>query len=193
MFQRLLYSPYTAAEVLAMYPLADFGGHPSAAFVAADGDFTVVCPLRRLADLIAQARLPTYEYVYTHSSEAGCDVAASDGIVPPGDLHWASHSSELPYVFGSRNISFDWGCPKTAPERALSRAMQGYWMSFVRSGFPQGATPWPLVRRSSTDVGTRGLQWPRGTMKLDLPAPEIVPGDPKAPYCRFWEYQGRRL
>jgi len=180
----------TVVEVLEMYPIKDFQGHPSAAFVAADGDFTVVCPLRRLADLMTQAGLPTYEYSYTHSSTAGCDEAASVGIVPPGDEHWASHSSELPYVFGSHNISFDWGCPKTEAERALSRAMQGYWMSFARSGVPQGAKPWPLVRNN--DLGKAGgLEWPRGTMQLDLPAPGVIAGDPKAPYCGFWGYQGR--
>ena len=36
----------------------------ASAFVAADGDYAVLCPLRRIADLLSAAGVRTYEYTY---------------------------------------------------------------------------------------------------------------------------------
>ena len=53
-----------AAAVLGRYPITRYDAHAASAFVAADGDYAVLCPLRRIADLLSAAGVRTYEYTY---------------------------------------------------------------------------------------------------------------------------------
>jgi len=184
-----------AAEVLLNYPLRDFDGKAAPAFVTADADFTVVCPLRGLADLISASGVPTYEYYYSHTSSAGCDTAHLDGIIPQGDRHWASHSSELPYVFGVTTLTYNTSCPMSAEEKGLSATMMSYWSSFAANGAPDGGElepRWAPLRNStknyssSATIVSTTAGGDRGTMGLDLP-PAVISGDPKHRVCHFWD------
>lgn len=68
---------------------------------------------------------PVYRYLYSHLSPS----AAS--------LLGASHSSELPYVFGSLN-RID-GHAWSANDYQISATMQQYFANFIRTGDPNGA------------------------------------------------------
>ena len=52
-----------AQDVLEMYRPSNYDTHAAAAFVAADGDFTVRCAQRRIADLLVPAGVRVFEYV----------------------------------------------------------------------------------------------------------------------------------
>ena len=52
-----------AQDVLEMYRPSNYDAHAAAAFVAADGDFTVRCAQRRIADLLVPAGVRVFEYV----------------------------------------------------------------------------------------------------------------------------------
>ena len=52
-----------AQDVLEMYRPSNYNAHAAAAFVAADGDFTVRCAQRRIADLLVPAGVRVFEYV----------------------------------------------------------------------------------------------------------------------------------
>jgi para-nitrobenzyl esterase len=87
----------------------------------------------------AAAGQPAYLYYFRHSTPAQRE----------RDLA-AFHASELPYVFGQVGpdaaLGPNWPRPpETAEERALSNALQNYWVSFVRSGVPTapGEAAWP--------------------------------------------------
>jgi para-nitrobenzyl esterase len=70
---------------------------------------------------------PSYLYVFDHGYPAADDAG----------LH-AFHAAEIPYVFGTAaTLPPAWPkVPDTPRERALSRAMMGYWASFARTGTP---------------------------------------------------------
>jgi para-nitrobenzyl esterase len=82
----------------------------------------------RLAVKQATLGVPSYLYFFDH----GYPAAEALG------LH-AFHGSEIPYVFGTARLAAPaWpNIPETAPERALSDAMLGYWTSFARTGVPR--------------------------------------------------------
>ncbi|WP_442678720.1 carboxylesterase/lipase family protein [Sphingomonas sp. ASY06-1R] len=94
-------------------------------------------------------RQPVYVYRYDHV-EPG-----------PQSARWrAFHSSEIPYVFQTFDVSPERGF--TAQDHALSVQISSYWLNFVRTGDPNGA-----------DLPT----WP----KLDVTAPSLLAiGDPTA-------------
>ena len=79
---------------------------------------------------------PAFLYFWDH----GYPAADTAGV-------HASHSSEVPYVFGSLDhLAPHWPkMPDTAQEWALSGAVIGYWTSFARTGQPEAANApaWP--------------------------------------------------
>ena len=141
----------------------------------------------------------------------GCDYAAQRHIVPAGDKHWASHGSELPFVFHNREVSWYKSCAWTAEEKVMRDAIGSYWATFAATGSPNkerrdsettrgGADNRPAVveggqaggQGTSTPVSpvweavnSRGGGGERGTMQLDVPAAVVV-GDPYAGRCGFW-------
>jgi para-nitrobenzyl esterase len=54
----------------------------------------------------------------------------------------ANHGSEIPFVFGTQAPA-----KMTPQDQAMSRIVQGYWISFAKTGQPgiAGAPPWPNV------------------------------------------------
>ncbi len=84
----------------------------------------------RLVRKQTELRLPSFLYFFDH----GYPAADSAG------LH-AFHASELPFVFGTLEVTPpNWPkIPATPQETSLSEAMVGYWTSFARTGKPQAA------------------------------------------------------
>jgi carboxylesterase type B len=129
---------------------AEFGGNAVAAFVAADGDYNALCPTRRLAMQAARKGVPVFLYLYSHLW-AG-DIASTAGWhVPPT---WASHSSELPFVFNftGQGLSDDSPHPFTQEEQLLSRAMRSYWASFARGDSVLNPLPPRLAEKRKNGI-----------------------------------------
>lgn len=108
-----------ADRVLAKYPATPT---PKQAFDTLVTDVVFTCPTRRAARALAK-RAPVYRYLFSQVT-AG---ARAKGL-------GATHGSEIAFVFGTV------GDP-TAEERALSRAMVGYWSRFAHAGQPDPGWP----------------------------------------------------
>jgi para-nitrobenzyl esterase len=80
----------------------------------------------------------------------------------------AMHSLELYYLFRSLEFS-------SPTDDALSRAMQGYWTRFARTGDPngEGALLWPLYDEASDQ-------------RLNFDAELSVVSGFRRPECEFW-------
>jgi para-nitrobenzyl esterase len=111
----------------------------------------------RLAVKQATLGLPSYLYFFDH----GYPAAEALG------LH-AFHGSEIPYVFGTARLAAPaWpNIPETAPERALSDAMLGYWTSFARTGVPraEGQPAWHPYGTTRAYMAFADV--PRASMRL---------------------------
>ena len=80
-----------------------FNGDVEAAFVESDGDASVVCPMKELAKMMHAAGTVTWHYAFEYGPTE-LDMSVQVGLRSPisamhSSAHWASHSSELPYVF----------------------------------------------------------------------------------------------
>lgn len=81
---------------------------------------------------LAHSKQPVYVYMFAHV-EPGPDSAR----------YAAFHSSELPYAFRTLDKSPERNF--TAADRALARVVSAYWVSFVKTGDPngKGLSSWP--------------------------------------------------
>ncbi|MBS0395642.1 MAG: carboxylesterase family protein [Proteobacteria bacterium] len=154
-----------AADVLRLNP-APSDAVAAGAYAAVIGDAEFVSAARAVARGLARRQRPTYAYVFTR------DLGGSG--VP------ATHSEELPHVFGNFAApDFTRHPPPDAIDRRLSAALQASWVHFAASGDPTvaalprwprydaatdpylelGATPRVAAgyRRESVDAVERGL------------------------------------
>ena len=181
--------------VTKQYPASLFHGSKSTAFVTADSDCFVTCPSRRLAAAVTKAGVPVYFYEYAHlSSVPNCDVCVDPGAgvgpgaVPKGDRTWASHGSEVRFVFNSTtgpddmNASITNICPFSAEEQQLVRAMDHFFGNFIEHGSPNS-----IAEHS----GTQFPRWPQfkaknSSMILSSPTLHVVRQNRQAD-CDFWD------
>jgi len=121
-----------ADEFLRLYPSSNM----QESIWAATRDALYGWTAERLVRRQAALEQPSFLYFFDHGYPA--EEAAG--------LH-AFHASELPYVFGTLDVTPPlWPKIPAAPEeRRLSDAMVGYWSSFARTGRPQAANEpdWP--------------------------------------------------
>ncbi len=147
------------AAILAEYPSTSFA---SPANAAADvlTDSAYVCPTRRLARALVGAGLPVFLYSFNHAP-----------VSPMFPDAGAFHGSQVAFIFGSSV----WGIQLDEPERALSRAMMGYWGRMAEEGNPNGggALTWPEL--DSTDASI--------VFDLSLSTTTRWKGD----RCDFWD------
>lgn len=149
------WGPNTAA-VQAVYPVERFGGNTNPADVMPNGDASVICPTLEIAALITQAGGTAFSFHFQYGPVCS-DVAGKMKTGP----HWASHASELAWVWG-----YEPACYRNASEVALTTLMQDYWGSFTRTGQPQAS----LSARSSAAVWLPWTAERGNTMVLDLNA-----------------------
>lgn len=106
-----------------IWPPADFGGDPKAAFTAFYGDIGWVCPSRRVAAEVASLGGRAYLF--------GRPLLGSEAL-------GATHGLELPYVFGTL------GALAGEADLNLSAAIQGAWTSLATGAAEvPGVGPWP--------------------------------------------------
>ena len=123
--------PGKGAEVVAMYPTADYGSAQAAA-AAAVGDAGFVCPTRRAARMLSAGGAKAFLYHFTHDP----------GPSLLGDLG-AFHSAEIKFVLGNPGQLLPGALE--GEELAMSQALMGYWSRLAEKGDPNGAGAfeWP--------------------------------------------------
>jgi para-nitrobenzyl esterase len=95
-------------------------------------DRMMVEPARFIVRTVAAAGQPAYHYRFSY-------VAESMRKQWPG----APHATEIPYVFDT--VAARYGKDLTAADKALAEAANAYWVSFAKTGDPNGAgrPTWP--------------------------------------------------
>jgi para-nitrobenzyl esterase len=113
-----------ADEFLRLYPASDM----QESIWATTRDALYGWTAQRLVKKQTGLGYPSFLYLFDHGYPAEDEAG----------LH-AFHASELPYVFGTMDVTPpNWPpIPKTANERAFSDAMIDYWSSFVATGKPR--------------------------------------------------------
>lgn len=126
-----------AAEVLAHYPPARYGGSVSLAYAAAATDDIFACLADRVADGLARTSPGVYGYEFD-DPHAPAPRLFDDVPFPVG----ATHSLELRYLFDIGGAP-----PLDGAQRALSEQMVDYWTRFVIAGAPDvaGQPDWPKL------------------------------------------------
>lgn len=153
-----------ANEVMNIYSLDEYNASAPAAYVQADSDASITCPLQRLAVVLFRRNIPVFMYSLSHY-KAGIDVAHELGVIDDKDRHgWSSHGSDIPFVWGNHGgpdlyDNHAINVPFTSDERDLSRSMRNYWTSFARDGIPVDRVSWPpfLPPESNETIPTRVL------------------------------------
>jgi para-nitrobenzyl esterase len=112
-----------AAAVEKLYnPQERYDGNTNAAFIQPDGDAGVVCPTMEMARQLTAAGGRAYVF---HFDYKGCSDLTRFRV--PSD--YASHASEIPYVWGFGSA---W-CYALPGEERLTLVMQEFWGSFTRA------------------------------------------------------------
>ena len=116
-----------APAFLRRYPSSDIDG----SMLAALRDAIFGWAAERIVRQQAAVGQPAFLYMFDH-----CDTAARARNL------CSFHAAELPYVFGHIGrdavLPPNWPRPIGANEAALSETMMDYWISFARSGSPNG-------------------------------------------------------
>lgn len=114
------------------------------------GDSLFLCYSRELAAITASHGIQTFVYYFGHWS-ANDPAAVSNVLTMAGleDPTWASHTAELPYVFGNLDFTYSGPAPNppTAADKAVSRELMERWAAFARGGNPnmEGSVQWEAV------------------------------------------------
>jgi para-nitrobenzyl esterase len=110
------------------------GSTDAAALVSrANDDFGQAEPARFAANAFAANGSPVYLYRFSYVQTAMRERSRAG----------APHGGEIAYVFGT--LSAGRGGAPTPEDQAVARMAQSYWVSFARTGDPNGAglPPWP--------------------------------------------------
>ncbi len=152
-------------ELIRVYAACRPGARPWEIFDAIETDRLFRLPALQLAEAQLAHEPRTFLYQFRWPSPAG-----------HGRLG-ACHAVELPFVFGTLDVPFVDRFSGSGPEaEALARRVMDAWVSFARSGSPDGAgrAPWPRY-----EVPTRPTRI--------LAASDGVETDPEAETRRVWE------
>lgn len=116
---RALYNPDNSTSVMAI-----------AMVIGADKSF--VEPARFVVRAVRSAGQPAYEYRFSYVADS-----------MRKQWHGAPHASEIPYVFDT--VAARYADKLAAGDKAAAEAVHAYWVSFVKSGDPNGGgrRPWP--------------------------------------------------
>lgn len=104
----------------------------------------IACPVAREIHTRITSNLPTYRYQY----------AGNFSNISPIPWIGASHSSELPLVFGTHD---EYRGASTEFEYSVSEAMEALWLSFAQD---PSAVRGPRWLRPGMSGGLEEFQWP---------------------------------
>ncbi|MFP5230143.1 MAG: carboxylesterase/lipase family protein [Acidobacteriota bacterium] len=104
-------------------------------------DLMMIEPARFVAQSMAQAGLPSYEYRFSY-------VAESIRKQTPG----AFHATEIPFVFDT--VKDKYGAALTDADEKAAQAMHAYWVNFVKTGDPNGTglPNWPKYSAATDEL-----------------------------------------
>ena len=128
------------------YPVADYAGSAPAAWLAADGDYNVVCPAIQIASDVASmaqsssgGAVPVFVYYFSHGPvcngqplhlrqvEGNCSANVSAG--------WATHTGEVSYVTGQFGYPYtSWGRIQGQPRNISNQSCWFAWGSKKTEG-----------------------------------------------------------
>ena len=159
-------------KVVAAYD-PDQSGKMGEVGVGLMSDGAMVEPARLLARLASASGQPTFEYRFSY-------VASSIR----SDTKGALHATEIPFVF--ETVPAKYGEAKTAEDESIAAAMNGYWVSFARTGDPngEGRPKWPAYSAKDDilmDFGVGGPQAKPDPWKARLDLVERFASAPPAP------------
>lgn len=170
-----------AADVLAQYPIANYGGDPFMAYNRVLAD-----PLQCFANFqalkVLAKSVPTYGYSFTYGD--------SPYFMPhmPGFRALAAHTIDIQFLFqgyhgGPLGVNLDQvtGMPRelNAGESRLSDQLIGFWTNFANTGNPNkpGTSVWPAFTLDAPVL-----------LQQDIPLSTMSEATFRAKYkCGFWE------
>jgi para-nitrobenzyl esterase len=129
----------------------DKRGNTMAVGFKVGADLMMIEPARFVAQTIAAAGLPSYEYRFSY-------VAESKRKQWPG----APHATEIPYVFDTVKAAY--GDKLTEADETAAQKTHAYWVNFVKTGDPNGGSlpHWPGYTASGDELMNFTLQGPVG-------------------------------
>ncbi|KAF2233465.1 carboxylesterase type b [Viridothelium virens] len=159
-----------ALTISQQYPLSSFNNSVLQAMSIVVRDYTFRCPACRGASLAAAKGLPVWTYIFNQTPS--CPWAEGQ----PSDslrLLGASHTAEIPFVFGevSGLPQPNGHCSFTEGERNISAYMQNAWTNLTRNATPGD---WPDFSPNST----LGVTFQDGS---------IILGPVDYTMCTFWD------
>jgi para-nitrobenzyl esterase len=139
-----------ADTVLRLYPAGDAQETFRSATDLASDRFIAYRTWKLIDEAWKSGGQPVYRYLWGQIPPREKDAPAPASDAPP--RQGASHSSELPYVFGAldRITAIEW----TPADYQASAAIHGFFANFIRTGNPNGdgLPPWPWFQASSPKV-----------------------------------------
>lgn len=145
------------------YPLSLFealsGNSTGLAVVEATGtvitDSHFKCPGYLGAVEAAQRKVPVWTYEFTHNSSCVWLDTMSQAAVSE---YGATHTAELPYLFGTLDFNFSTSCNATPAEYRLGAQMRSLWTAMAENADPStDAVSWPRFQITKNGSATPGL------------------------------------
>ena len=140
-----------ADKVAALYPVTQYQASPREAFGRMSTDLRLACPTYYGITAAAKQQGSIYYYRFDYHD------------FRLGDLMGAFHSLEIPFVFDTMDrppMSMLFKKENTTDMEKVSRAMQGYWTNFAKTGNPNGPglALWPEFKADSQMVQVIDLE-----------------------------------
>ncbi|MFA5958555.1 carboxylesterase/lipase family protein [Hyphomicrobium sp.] len=175
------YEALTPANVLAQYPISNYGNNPGIAFTRSKTDQLKCSELHNVQLLASHVPVYAYDFRYQNSPYYAPQM--------PGFKALAAHTIDIQYLFAGFhggnlgvNIDQETGQPRELNEQEtkLSNAMVAAWTNFARSGNPNGSgnSPWPQF------TGGGNAKY----LVQDMPLSTITVSQLRSDYkCDFWD------
>lgn len=171
-YHALLKQDYTAfaADLMKEYPPVS-GQDPAYTLAALRTDQMFICPALRAATMLdGTAHVAVYEFA-DQTAPRFRSLAMKLPEVPGFD-RGASHTAELPYLFGYKSVAG----PLSPAQQVLSARMMNMWATFGRSGT---TAPWPAWSTHNPDVTVLALP-ANGDIRVDH---DVAARH----HCGFWD------